>query len=628
MLYLNVLFHVAVLALSQSSTLVTFPVSFSYAPKAYDAFQLSSLDSVQHVLRDFTQKTFHRLALRVWRDDNGELANSTLDDALNCTWVSSKAVPWGIRMKYRGSRTTYHGDGPTPNRTVSYHRPTIDLATSLRLWKWLAVVGLCGAIALIGSPREFLPAIECIGRAWLGFSSDVEACALVIFGWVLGVSRDLFYLIDSSLCTISVQIVIICCYASTCIERFLEQQRIRLQKERNLASIQRKTEAPHPPTFLRPYGRHIRKPIFERGAQEKLTFLYLPEEERTRHMVNPRHFSRVKRVGTGAFGEVYQVENRITGNLLAMKMMSMAHTMQEDLAWEMRALLRLQGGVWYPRVLSTFMSEKHFYIFMPFYRRGDLHAFMELCGGCLPRASATFYLAELLVAIQGLHRRGIIHRDLKPENILLTNDGHLVIADFGVAHVFYAEEDGEDEDEDEFMENTFMEDEFPLWCALKRGGGDDFPLLTASVDNPDTTTGYSGTQIYSAPEVHRLEEYSYGVDYYAMAIIYHEMVTGDIPFQLLDPVPGSSEPLKILDLDHKGTHHQPLSMSDRKFLVKMLDEDPFARPSVKQMKGDLVFASIDWAKIEKREEPCPRLLARRKRVSIHDALERCLTSVG
>ena len=31
------------------------------------------------------------------------------------------------------------------------------------------------------------------------------------------------------------------------------------------------------------------------------------------------------------------------------------------------------------------------------------------------------------------HRRGVIHRDIKPENILLEN-GHAIVADFGIAH--------------------------------------------------------------------------------------------------------------------------------------------------------------------------------------------------
>ena len=57
-------------------------------------------------------------------------------------------------------------------------------------------------------------------------------------------------------------------------------------------------------------------------------------------------------------------------------------------------------------------------------------------------ATAQFYFAEIVEAVDYLHSHNIIHRDLKPENILITSKGHLKVTDFGTA----AMNEGGDED--------------------------------------------------------------------------------------------------------------------------------------------------------------------------------------
>lgn len=49
----------------------------------------------------------------------------------------------------------------------------------------------------------------------------------------------------------------------------------------------------------------------------------------------------------------------------------------------------------------------------------------------VPEDWAKFYIAEVVLAVDAIHKMGYIHRDVKPDNMLLDAHGHLKLADFG-----------------------------------------------------------------------------------------------------------------------------------------------------------------------------------------------------
>ena len=50
----------------------------------------------------------------------------------------------------------------------------------------------------------------------------------------------------------------------------------------------------------------------------------------------------------------------------------------------------------------------------------------------LTERETQFYIAETVLALESIHKRGYIHRDIKPDNLLLDKFGHMKLADFGL----------------------------------------------------------------------------------------------------------------------------------------------------------------------------------------------------
>ena len=76
----------------------------------------------------------------------------------------------------------------------------------------------------------------------------------------------------------------------------------------------------------------------------------------------------------------------------------------------------------------TYCHTKH----RPMTAGGELFHHLDLAGA-FDEATAMFYAANVLLALEHLHSRGLVYRDLKPENLLLDAQGYCKVADFGFA---------------------------------------------------------------------------------------------------------------------------------------------------------------------------------------------------
>lgn len=87
---------------------------------------------------------------------------------------------------------------------------------------------------------------------------------------------------------------------------------------------------------------------------------------------------------------------------------------------------------WILRLFHAFQDKDSLYLVLDFMGGGDLLTLlMERIS--LPENVVRFYAAEMILALQQVHALGYIHRDVKPDNFLFTSEGHIRIADFGLA---------------------------------------------------------------------------------------------------------------------------------------------------------------------------------------------------
>jgi len=63
---------------------------------------------------------------------------------------------------------------------------------------------------------------------------------------------------------------------------------------------------------------------------------------------------------------------------------------------------------------------------------GDLREFL-LAVECFEENEAVLYFAEMIMGVHDLHAMNYLHRDLKPANFLIDKNGHIKLADFGLA---------------------------------------------------------------------------------------------------------------------------------------------------------------------------------------------------
>jgi len=154
-------------------------------------------------------------------------------------------------------------------------------------------------------------------------------------------------------------------------------------------------------------------------------------------LIKIKDFEFIKLISKGAYGRVWLVKRKITGDHYAMKIINFADRKNmnqiDSLKTEKKVFEKLNGD-FVVKAVFTFVHNNYLCIVMELMIGGDFGHILEKLGA-LEEDDARFYIAEIILALGNLHQLGIVHRDLKPDNVLLDKKGHIKLTDFGLSEV-------------------------------------------------------------------------------------------------------------------------------------------------------------------------------------------------
>lgn len=264
-------------------------------------------------------------------------------------------------------------------------------------------------------------------------------------------------------------------------------------------------------------------------------------------------FEVLKVVGKGAFGKVYQVKEKGSGEIYAMKVVRKDKIVERNHCEYMRAERDILAKVHHPFIVNlrcSFQTKYRLYLVLDFINGG--HLFFQLHRhGLFREELARVYAAEIVSAVAYLHANGIMHRDLKPENVLLDAHGHVMLTDFGLAK--------------EFEEST-------------------------------RSNSMCGTLEYMAPEIVLGKGHDKAADWWSIGALLYEMLTGKPPFS-----GGNRQKIQQKIVKDKVKLPPYLSSEAHSLLKGLLQKDTSKRLGSDEIKEHRWFKSMNWKKLDARE---------------------------
>ncbi|XP_050296881.1 cyclin-dependent kinase 4-like [Anthonomus grandis grandis] len=160
---------------------------------------------------------------------------------------------------------------------------------------------------------------------------------------------------------------------------------------------------------------------------------------------NSSTYEAINRIGRGAYGTVYKARDKQTGLEVALKKVCIPMTEDGIPMNTLReiALLQQLNHHDHPNVVKLLdichgqQMGRDLMMFLVFeHVEQDLAMYMSKNPKGFSVSHIRDLSREIVNGVDFLHSNRIVHRDLKPQNLLVTKDGHIKLADFGLAKTY------------------------------------------------------------------------------------------------------------------------------------------------------------------------------------------------
>eukprot|EP00912_Choanoflagellata_sp_UC4_P002391 UC4_evm5s1505 len=293
--------------------------------------------------------------------------------------------------------------------------------------------------------------------------------------------------------------------------------------------------------------------------------------------VLPDQFRRHRLLGKGGFGEVSACLRRESGEMYAVKELSLRRIKEKKafgLVKNERDILQKIYSKFVVGLYFAYRDRHSLYLVMHYMHAGDLHYHLKNTTSksfTFDESRACFYAAQICLGLEDLQKHNIVYRDMKPENILMDSNGNVRISDLGLAM------------------------EVPPGKAIR---------------------GRVGTPGYMAPEVISNEKYSSSVDWWGLGCVIFEMLQGHCPFRNKK----GKHKIKNEDIDQRVLRHNPeyddeISSSAQSICELLLQKEPKnrlgcgngnAKPGdARAVMKHPFFDDIDWKLLRRMEVKPP-----------------------